>query len=342
LTKPVAVISEPKAVSFWNISRQITKVLRNNGVEAKLYPWTAKKIDEPNVIFMGNLFNDTCHHMLRFKTDKNVVFYGVTEGVPLMNQQSLQLLGDVKVITPSMYAKKMLEQANVKVTDIIAHGIDLSLKPDQLFREKIMSYLTPPSNVKPSNVMFCISGNVTRKGIDKLMLAYKAIEHIVKDSYLILHSGTGDINISIMQEELSLKRFLWTNSWGLLSPDKIAALYKMSDFYVQPSLSEGFGLTYLEAYQWDLPVIGVNCPAVAEIVKDKYTGILLPVTRTEDIVWQQHHAIRLYHFDLDSLIDAILVLTDENTRIKMSANIKKEKPKWDMQQIYPQFLKYLR
>ena len=341
MTKPIAVISEKKAVSFWNISRQITKVLRKEGLEAKLYNWTNPNITEPNIIFMGNLFESTANHMLRFLPDKNVVFYGVTEGVPLLDQTSLQVLDDVKVITPSLYAKEMLKQANVKVTDVIPHGIDLELKPDELFKEQMKRFLPPPSNVHPSNVMFCISGNVTRKGIDKLLLAYKTIEHIVKDSYLILHSGTGDVSIDGMKQGLDLTRFLWTNSWGMFKPDKIAAFYKLSDFYVQPSLSEGFGLTYLEAFQWDLPVIGVNCPATAEIVKDGYTGILLPVTRTEDIIWQQHHAIRLFHYTLDSLIAAILCLTDENIRIKMSNNAKKEKQKWNIEEIYTRFIKYM-
>ena len=52
------------------------------------------------------------------------------------------------------------------------------------------------------------------------MVAYKTIQHIVKDSYLILHSGTGDINIAVMQQALDLQRFLWTNSWGMLTQIK--------------------------------------------------------------------------------------------------------------------------
>jgi len=160
VTKPIAVVSEPKAVSFWNISHQITKVLRKEGLEAKLYPWTSHNITEHNIIFMGNLFQDTAKHMLRFKPDRNVVFYGVTEGVPLLDQTSLQVLDDVKVITPSLYAKECLKQANVKVAAIIPHGIDLTLQPDQLFKEKMKQFLPPPSNVQPSNGMFCISGNV--------------------------------------------------------------------------------------------------------------------------------------------------------------------------------------
>jgi glycosyltransferase involved in cell wall biosynthesis len=341
MTKSCAVVTEPKAVSFFNISRQIVKVLKQNGVEAKLYSWETKKIPEENILFMGNVFDLTIHHLLRY-TDKNIIFYGVTEGTPIIDCGSLQIAEDITMITPSTYSKKCLEAADLKVTEIIPHGIDLSIKPDPRFQAKIKQMLPQPSNVEPSNVMFCISGNVQRKGLDKLLVAYKTIQHVVKDSYLILHSGTGDTNILAMERALDLKRFLFTNSWGMLDPFKIAALYKIADFYVQPSLCEGYGLTYLEAFQWELPVIGVNCPATNEIVKDGYTGILLPVTRTEDIIWQQHHSVRLHHFDVDDLINAMLVLTDENTRIRMSVNVKKERAKWDMQEIYKKFLQYLK
>jgi glycosyltransferase involved in cell wall biosynthesis len=339
--KQVAIVSEPKAVSFWSISKQIAKVLRANDVEVKVYPWTAHNIKEPNVIFMGNIFNSTINYMTRFIADKNVIFYAVTEGIPLLSNVNLQVADNVTLITPSQYAKQCLENANLKVKAVIPHGIDLTIKPDPNFQAKIKTFLPQPCGVEPSNVMFCISGNVQRKGIEKLLIAYKTVQHLVKDAYLILHSGTGDLNIPGVESLLDLQRFLWTNSWGLLDPYKIAALYHLADYYVQPSMVEGFGLTYLEAFQWELPVIGVNCPATNEIVKDKYTGILLPVTRTEDIVWQQHHAIRLHHFTIDALIDAMLCLTDENTRIRMSVNVKKEKPKWDMTKIYTQFLKHL-
>jgi len=198
-----------------------------------------------------------------------------------------------------------------------------------------------PSNVEPTNIMLCVAGNVMRKALDKLIVAYKTIQKIVKDSYLILHSGVGDTNVLGLQNALDLKRFLFTNSWGLLDRAKLGSLYRMCDFYVQPSLVEGFGLTYLEAFNYEKPVIGVNCPATNEIVKNEYTGLLLPVKRTEDTVWKQHHAIRLHHFDVDDLIDAMLVLCDRNIRTKMANNAKHERKKWDVQEVYPKFLKLM-
>ena len=337
----IAVVSEPKAVSFWEISSQIGSVLKKEGVNCKLYSWDTRKIEEPTILFMGNVFSLTISHLQRFLPEKKVIFYAVTEGNPILDTVSLDIAQDITFITPSQYAKQCLENVGIKVKDVIPHGIELNPKYDERFLQRLKQIIPQPTSVAPSNIMLCIAGNVQRKALDKLLIAYKTIQKIVKDSFLILHSGIGDYNIVTLQQALDLKRFWWTNSWGLMDKYKINSLYRLCDFYVQPSEVEGFGLTYLEAFAWEKPVIGVNCPATNEIVKDGYTGLLLPVKRTEDVVWQQRHAISLHHFDVDDLIDMMLILCDEQTRLKFKPNIKKEKRKWNLNDIYTKFLKYV-
>lgn len=341
ITKPVAVISEPKAVSFWEISQQIASVLKEKGAKCKVYSWDTPYIEEPNILFLGNVFSLSINYLQRFLPEKNVVFYAITEGNPILDPISLEASKDITFVTPSQFTRECLENVGLKVNAVIPHGVDPSVKPDEQFVQRIKSLIPQPSSVQPSNIMLCISGNVQRKALDKLLIAYKIIQKMVRDSFLILHSGLGDTNIMALQQALDLKRFLFTNSWGLLDKSKVAALYKLCDFYVQPSEVEGFGLTYLEAFAAEKPVIGVDCPNTDQIVKHGYTGLLVPVNRTEDIVWQQRHAIRLHHFDVDSLVDAMLVMSDNNTRIKLAVNVKKEKTKWDMNEIYPRFERWM-
>jgi len=340
--KPIAIVSEPKAVSFWEISQQIASVLKKQGTECKVYSWDTPNIKEPNVLFMGNVFSLTINYLQRFLPEKNVVFYAITEGNPILDPLSLDAARGITFITPSTFAKECLQAVGIKVEEVIPHGVDLELRSDEKFMQRIKTLIPQPSSVEPSNIMLCIAGNVQRKALDKLIVAYKTVEKIVKDSFLILHSGMGDTNIMALQQVLDLKRFLFTNSWGMLDRYKIAALYRLCNFYVQPSEVEGFGLTYLEAFAHGKPVIGVDCPNTNQIVKHGYTGLLVPVNRTEDIVWQQRHAIRLHHYDVDALIDAMLVMTDNNTRIKLSVNAKKEKANWNMDNIYPKFLKWMK
>lgn len=48
------------------------------------------------------------------------------------------------------------------------------------------------------------------------------------------------------------------------------------DVYAQPSKSESFGLTYLEAWQKRKPVIGVDIPSSREIIAQNQGGLLVP------------------------------------------------------------------
>lgn len=254
---------------------------------------------------------------------------------------SHKLSKKITYITPSLYTRQCLESAGLDCEAVIKHGIELNQKYDSRFYDYLRRSLPQPSKVEPSNIILNVSGNVRRKAIDKFLVAYKTVEKVVKDSFAILHSGIGETNIVAIQTDLDLKRFWFTNMWGSLSKPKLATLYALCNYYCQPSEVEGFGLTYLEAFKFNKPVIGVDCPATNEIVKDRYTGLLIPVTKTEEIVWQQRHAIRLHHFDIDTLIDAMIVLSDEKVRRRFSKNIAKEKSKWDMAKHYKKFLKYL-
>jgi glycosyltransferase involved in cell wall biosynthesis len=263
--------------------------------------------------------------------------------VPILDGMSRKISEDIHYITPSQYTKQCLEQAGLNVEAVIPHGIDLNSQHDESFYNRIKQSIPQPSKIAPSNIMLCVAGNWRRKALDKLLTAYKTIEKTVKDAFLILHSGIGDTNIIALQHQLMLKRFWLTNLWGVLPKEKLQSLYKLCDFYVQPSMVEGFGLTYLEAFRYNKPVVAIDCPATNEIIKDGYTGLLIPVTETEDIVWQQRHAIRLHHFDIDSLIDAMLLMCNSDVRQNMAKNIEKEKQKqeWDMNIHYKKFFRWL-
>lgn len=329
------------AVSFREVSLAIAQVLKKEGVKVGLYNLTAQKIKEHNIIFVGNIFSLSISYAQRFLPEHNLIFYAVTEGTPILDSMSHKISQNITYITPSQYTKQCLEQAGLNVEAVIPHGIDLNSPYDKNFHDRIKQSIPQPSKVEPSNIMLCVAGNWRRKALDKLLIADKTIEKITRDSFLILHSGIGDTNIVHLQQLLELKRMWFTNLWGALSQAKLSSLYKLCDFYVLPSMVEGFSLTYLEAFRWNKPVIGVDCPAGNEIVKDGYTGILIPVTKTEDIVWQERHAIRLHYFDLDSLIDSMLLLCNQEVRAKMAKNIEKEKQKWDFRSHYKKFLKYL-
>ena len=61
---------------------------------------------------------------------------------------------------------------------------------------------------------------------------------------------------------------------GFVSPERLVGLYRRARVLVLPSLSEGFGLTPLEAMACATPVVAVDSPAVRENLGD--AAILVP------------------------------------------------------------------
>jgi hypothetical protein len=86
--KPTAVITDFNAVSFREIAFNLAKVLKRNGVNPKVYNLTAQNINEHNIIFVGNIFHLSISYAQRFLPEKNLVFYAITEGVPILDSMS--------------------------------------------------------------------------------------------------------------------------------------------------------------------------------------------------------------------------------------------------------------
>ena len=79
-------------------------------------------------------------------------------------------------------------------------------------------------------------------------------------------------------------------------PEILTSLYKSSDVFVLPSLSEGLPTVILEALYFQLPVIATDIPGISEYFKD-YTFLVTPK-------------------DEQKLAEILLKLSDEEELIK--------------------------
>jgi glycosyltransferase involved in cell wall biosynthesis len=64
---------------------------------------------------------------------------------------------------------------------------------------------------------------------------------------------------------------------GTVGRDALARLYARASVFALPTLREAFGLSFLEAMAFGLPVVGSRIEAVPEIVSDGETGVLVPI-----------------------------------------------------------------
>ena len=68
---------------------------------------------------------------------------------------------------------------------------------------------------------------------------------------------------------------------GKIEDDALEREYAATDLFVMPSRYEGFGIPYLEAMRYGVPVIGTTVGGIPEVVPPE-TGILVPVDDTAE------------------------------------------------------------
>jgi len=139
-----------------------------------------------------------------------------------------------------------------------------------------------------------------KKGVDEKIVTFlgritmqKGPEYFVEAAKLVLQkmknvrfvmAGSGDMMNAMIKRVAELKisdRFHFT---GFLKGDDVFDMFKMSDVFVMPSVSEPFGIVPLEAMQSDVPVIISYQSGVSEIL---------------------NYAIKIDYWDTHAMADAI-------------------------------------
>lgn len=123
--------------------------------------------------------------------------------------------------------------------------------------------------------LLTVSRLVQRKGHEKVL---KAIKHLPNVEYWIVGEGNYRARIEMRVKDLGLQDRV--RMFGMVSDQELTRIYKEADIFVMPTTRtpldrEGFGIVYLEAQLFGLPVIASNHPGVSEAVVDRVTGYLV-------------------------------------------------------------------
>jgi glycosyltransferase involved in cell wall biosynthesis len=80
-------------------------------------------------------------------------------------------------------------------------------------------------------------------------------------------AGSGDMMNKMVKRAAELKITDHFHFTGFLKGDDVFNMFRMSDVFVMPSVSEPFGIVPLEAMQTNVPVIISNQSGVSEILR---------------------------------------------------------------------------
>ena len=117
---------------------------------------------------------------------------------------------------------------------------------------------------RPLRVLFLGQINL-RKGIARLLKAARSFQSQPVEFLMV-----GPIQINIPEDLRSNRNIRWV---GPVARNKVRNYYEQADVFVLPTLSDGFGLTQLEALAHRLPVIASR--QCGDVVIDRVNGLLL-------------------------------------------------------------------
>jgi len=331
----IKIITKLDWPSFRNVAILVARALKKHSNCAVL-DW-AKAKPGGNILFIGTVFHQTLNFLSKFVRQSNIVFYGTTEGHSFMDETSLETADRIKIVAVSNFVKQMLEESGIRVAGVVHHGLDVN---DH--RVNVQFYKTLKKRLKDKNIILTVAANDPRKGLDRLLGAYRFVEHEVPNSFLILHSkSTGYYNLKKMAKGFNIKRLWLTNLYGKLTSTRLNALYNLCNIYVQPSYSEGFGLPILEAFRFNKPAIAVDAPPFNEIIEQNRTGILVPSTGFAWYNYKDMILFKMHQYQVKDMTSAMVNLqSDPRLIAKMRMRIQREKHEWDIHRLYPKLLSY--
>ena len=156
----------------------------------------------------------------------------------------------------------------VTVHNAVRFGESEEAAPERAVKDKVVTFL----------------GRITyQKGPDYFVEAAAKVLQRVSDVRFVM-AGSGDLMNHVVRRVAQLgiaDRFHFT---GFLKGGEVQRMFRLSDVYVMPSVSEPFGISPLEAMRSGVPVIISRQSGVAEVLD---------------------YVIKVNYWDVDALADAI-------------------------------------
>lgn len=111
-------------------------------------------------------------------------------------------------------------------------------------------------------------GRVThQKGPDYFLEAAAKVLEKEKDITFVI-AGNGDMTTRLIERAAELRIGNKVHFTGFLNREEVEALFRASDLYVMPSVSEPFGISSLEAVLYDVPVLMSKQSGVSEVLQN--------------------------------------------------------------------------
>lgn len=140
----------------------------------------------------------------------------------------------------------------------------------------------------------------------------------------LLVLGQGELEAQLKAQAKALKLDGRVVFKGFVSHDELPTYLQASDIFIRPSISEGFGNSFIEAMAAGIPVIATPVGGITDFLRNKETGLFCEVDSPEDIA----RKVEVYLRDKslrDEIVDNALHMVIDHYDWKIVAKDMREK-----------------
>jgi len=176
-----------------------------------------------------------------------------------------------RIVVNSNWSQQLIKKSGVEPNKL--QIIPLVYTPPEEAKNFTRTYPESFNHERPLRVLF-LGQVILRKGIASVLESIKSLEGYPIEFWIV-----GSQQIQIPPYFQSHPQIRWL---GRINRSETSHYYQSADVFLFPTLSDGFGLTQLEAQAWQLPIIASrNC---GNVVTHGVNGWLLPKVNSDEIL----------------------------------------------------------
>lgn len=206
--------------------------------------------------------------------------HGIEVWNPLRRRQRIMLQCCDKIIAVSNFTSEKIQELHhipASRCSVLNNSLDpyLPIGNPEAHNDLRKSY-GYAANDKIIFTLTRLSSRERYKGYDKVLQAlvslktkYPEIRYLIAGSY----DAKEKLHLDEMIKNLSLQTNV--NITGFIPDESLVDHFRMADIYVMPSIKEGFGIVFIEAMYYGLPVIAGNKDGSSDALCNGELGILV-------------------------------------------------------------------
>ena len=186
------------------------------------------------------------------------------------------------ILANSSYTARIISsQYHLEIDQV--HICHKSIELNQYTHANVLHQRSTPH---PPKILF-VGGNMQRKGLPTLIKAAPLIlKELPEAEFWVAGKDQAESKMKTLCERAGVTNNFHFSGWQ--SQSELVNLYSQADVFTIPSITEAFGVVFLEAMATGVPVIGTEVGGIPEIIQHKENGLLVPpdepITLAEAII----------------------------------------------------------